>query len=61
MTPVALLFLVISIVVVWGGLVASILHLRAHPADDGADPGVDVTGEAGQPGQPGVDGTATRP
>ena len=34
MTPIAVLFLTISIVVVWGGLLASILHLRAHPADD---------------------------
>ena len=34
MTPIAVLFLVISIVVVWGGLLASILHLRAHPTDD---------------------------
>jgi hypothetical protein len=49
MTGVALLFLVISIAVVWGGLVASILYLRAHPTEDvpGDADDVGVLGQAG--------------
>ena len=49
MTGVALLFLIISIVVVWGGLVASILYLRAHPTEvvDDEDDDVGVLGQAG--------------
>ncbi|WP_194395617.1 methionine/alanine import family NSS transporter small subunit [Microbacterium atlanticum] len=31
MTPVAITFLVLAIVVVWGGLVASALYLRRRP------------------------------
>lgn len=31
MTPVAITFLVLSIVVVWGGLVASALFLKGRP------------------------------
>ena len=54
MTPVAVLFLVIAIVVVWGGLVASILYLRAHPTDDtdDTDDDVGVLGDAGGGGRP---------
>ena len=52
MTPVAVLFLVIAIVVVWGGLVASILYLRAHPTDE-TDDDVGVLGQAGGGGHPG--------
>jgi Putative methionine and alanine importer, small subunit len=52
MTGIAILFLVISIVVVWGGLVASVLYLRAHPTDDGADDDVGVLGQAGERGRP---------
>ncbi|WP_460947337.1 methionine/alanine import family NSS transporter small subunit [Okibacterium endophyticum] len=33
MTPIAITFLIVSIVVVWGGLVASIVHLTRHPDD----------------------------
>jgi hypothetical protein len=48
MTGVAILFLVIAIVVVWGGLVASILYLRAHPTEDlPEDDEVGVLGQAG--------------
>lgn len=47
MTGVAVLFLMISVVVVWGGLVASILYLRAHPTDDGPDEDTGVLGQAG--------------
>ena len=50
MTGVAVLFLLISIVVVWGGLVASILYLRAHPTDEGPDDDVGVVGQAGGSG-----------
>jgi hypothetical protein len=49
MTGVALLFLIISVVVVWGGLVASILYLRAHPTEDVPDE-VDDVGVLGQAG-----------
>lgn len=49
MTGVAVLFLLIAIVVVWGGLVASVVYLRAHPTevveDDEDDVG--VLGQAG--------------
>lgn len=31
MTPVAITFLVLSILIVWGGLVASALYLRRRP------------------------------
>ena len=31
MTPIAVLFLIIAIVVVWGGLIASTLYLRRRP------------------------------
>ena len=54
MTTIAVLFLVISIVVVWGGLLASILHLRAHPTDDDAADDVDVDADAGRPGSAGA-------
>lgn len=56
MTGVALLFLVIAIVVVWGGLVASILYLRAHPTEHLPDEEdeVGVLGQAGGGGP--VDG-----
>jgi Putative methionine and alanine importer, small subunit len=49
MTGVAVLFLIISIVVVWGGLVASILYLRAHPTENVPDE-VDDVGVLGQAG-----------
>lgn len=31
MTPVAIVFLVLALLVVWGGLIASIVFLRARP------------------------------
>ncbi|MCR2763476.1 methionine/alanine import family NSS transporter small subunit [Microbacterium sp. zg.B48] len=31
MTPIAITFLILAIVVVWGGLVASTLYLRSRP------------------------------
>lgn len=54
MTGVAVLFLIISIVVVWGGLLASVLYLRAHPTEDVPDPDDDVgvLGQAGGGGGP---------
>ena len=65
MTGTAVLFLVISVVVVWGGLLASILNLRAHPTDDTdqASDDVGVLGQAGggQPDAgPGPSGSAPR-
>lgn len=61
MTPIAVLFLVISITVVWGGLTASILHLRAHPTDE-LDDGADDDDAAGGPsGGASTGGTTTGP
>ncbi len=31
MTPVAITFLILAILIVWGGLIASALHLRRRP------------------------------
>lgn len=41
MTPVAITFLILAILIVWGGLVASALHLRRRPelADGEYPPG----------------------
>lgn len=39
MTPLAVTFLIIAIVVVWGGLVASTLYLRSHPERAAYPPG----------------------
>jgi hypothetical protein len=44
MTATALMVLIVSLSVVWGGLVASALYLRRHPEEeDAGDPG-DVIG-----------------
>jgi hypothetical protein len=34
MTPIAIFFLVLAIVLVWGGLIASVLFLRKRPELD---------------------------
>ncbi|QCU77341.1 methionine/alanine import family NSS transporter small subunit [Citricoccus sp. SGAir0253] len=43
MSGIAILFLVIAIVVVWGGMVASLVHLMRNPdhlsGDEGIAPG----------------------
>lgn len=39
MTPVAITFLIIAILVVWGGLVASVLLLRRRPERTDYPPG----------------------
>lgn len=31
MTPAALIMMVVAILLIWGGLVAAIVHLRSHP------------------------------
>lgn len=31
MTPAALILMIIAILLIWGGLVAAIVHLRSHP------------------------------
>ena len=31
MTTSAIIFMIISMVLIWGGLIAAILHLRNHP------------------------------
>ena len=33
----AIVMMVIAMVTVWGGLIASLLHLRKHPDEDVAD------------------------
>lgn len=42
MSPAALIMMVIAILLIWGGLVAAIVHLRNHP-DDISGEGFDET------------------
>ncbi|GII98982.1 putative methionine/alanine importer small subunit [Sediminihabitans luteus] len=54
MTTEAAIFLAVTILVVWGGLVASILFLRAHPESrrmppGGEDDAAETAREAGGP------------
>ncbi|WP_460956597.1 methionine/alanine import family NSS transporter small subunit [Parasphingorhabdus pacifica] len=40
MSPAAIIMMIIAIVLLWGGLLASAIHLRRHPEpreDDAAD------------------------
>lgn len=37
MTPAALIMMVIAILLIWGGLVAALVHLRSHPEDTRED------------------------
>ncbi|MCT1689808.1 methionine/alanine import family NSS transporter small subunit [Brevibacterium sp. p3-SID960] len=37
MTPEALIMMILALVIVWGGLVASLVHLKAHPDEGGTD------------------------
>jgi hypothetical protein len=39
MTPIAVVFLIIAIALVWGGLVASVLYLRRRPELEQYPPG----------------------
>ncbi|MDZ8172554.1 methionine/alanine import family NSS transporter small subunit [Microbacterium xanthum] len=39
MTPIAVTFLVLAIIVVWGGLIASSLFLRSRPETSAYPPG----------------------
>lgn len=39
MTPDALLFMALSIILLWGGLVASVIHLRQRPSVEAYPPG----------------------
>lgn len=41
MTPLAITFLILAIVIVWGGAVASALSLRRHPEVSEYPPGAD--------------------
>ncbi|MCW4384535.1 methionine/alanine import family NSS transporter small subunit [Salinibacterium sp. SYSU T00001] len=41
MSTLAIVFLVLSILIVWGGLSASILYLRSHPERADYPPGGD--------------------
>lgn len=46
MTPIAILFLVIALVIIWGGLIASIIFLsRKGEVDTYPDGGKDAFGE----------------
>lgn len=38
MTPTAIIMLVVSIVTVWGGLVAGMVNLARHPEQEGSEP-----------------------
>jgi hypothetical protein len=38
MSTAAIIMLVISIVLVWGGVVVALLNLKKHPEDDGMMP-----------------------
>ncbi|WP_194408730.1 methionine/alanine import family NSS transporter small subunit [Microbacterium cremeum] len=39
MTPIAIVFLLLAVVLVWGGLLASALYLRRHPEPASYPPG----------------------
>lgn len=42
MSTTAIVMMVVSIVLVWGGLIASILFMRAHPQVDSVDPDPEI-------------------
>lgn len=48
MTPLAIVMMLVAIAIIWGGLAASIVFLRRHPAPHGGDEdglgGANVTG-----------------
>lgn len=44
MTPAALIMMVIAILLIWGGLVAALVHLRSHPEE------IDETEQPAAPG-----------
>lgn len=37
MSTSAIIMMIVSIVLVWGGLVAAIVHLRRHPDESGTE------------------------
>ncbi|WP_425310409.1 methionine/alanine import family NSS transporter small subunit [Ammonicoccus fulvus] len=45
MSPIAIVMLVISIIILWGGLVASIVNLRVRPQVEGLDESDDLTAD----------------
>lgn len=47
----AVVMMVVSILLVWGGLIASILFMRAHPRVSVEDPDLEP-GDDGRPKQP---------
>ncbi|MFH5823588.1 methionine/alanine import family NSS transporter small subunit [Georgenia sp. AZ-5] len=49
MTPVAIVMLIVAILVVWGGLVLSIVFLVRHPLDESEDVGTLLGGEEDEP------------
>lgn len=34
MDPLAVVMMIVAIVIVWGGLVAAMIHLQRHPEED---------------------------
>lgn len=51
MTPIAITCLVLSMGLLWGGLIASIMYLRRHPERAQYPPGAEAA-EAAEEGQP---------
>jgi len=37
MSTSAIVMMAVSIIVLWGGLIASVIHLRRHPEEPGAE------------------------
>ncbi|WP_077690357.1 MULTISPECIES: methionine/alanine import family NSS transporter small subunit [Nocardiopsis] len=37
MSASAIVMMIVSIVLLWGGLLAAVLHLRRHPEEHGSD------------------------
>lgn len=53
MTTTAIVMMVLFLVIVWGGLVTSVLYLRSHPTpytDDEVDPVVSPVSDGAAPG-----------
>ena len=50
MTTAAIIMMIVTILIIWGGLVASIIALRVLPVpEDAEDPGVAAPSQAGPP------------
>lgn len=49
MSTIAVVFMILSIVIVWGGLIASALYLRSRPESTSFPPGGEDDHRADQP------------